>query len=97
MPIRLLSPPKNEVFWVGEANMAIPLAVFRRVGGFDNKLQHHEAQDLAFKLHNHGYKVIFDPAFSVEHPYINLSDLSRKTMASKAARRLILKHGYRLK
>ena len=96
-PNFLAEPTRKEVFWVGEANMLIRSGVFKEMGGFDPRLRYHEIQDLAINLHDHGYKVLFEPTISVIHPHIDLNDLKRKALQSKAGLQLMRKYGIRIK
>lgn len=90
-------PSRRQVFWASEANMLVPYKLFKQVGGFDPRLLYHEVQDLSIKIHRAGQKAVFDPAISVVHPYVDLDDMNRRAIESRAGLKIMLKYGPRLK
>jgi len=64
----ILSPPRpRSTFWLHEGNMLIYSSVFRRIGGYDPAMRHHEALALAVKLSKANVKRQFDPAIAAIH------------------------------
>lgn len=64
----ILSLPRPcSTFWLHEGNMMIYSDIFRRIGGYDTMMRHHEALALALKLDQVLVKRQFDPAIRTVH------------------------------
>lgn len=62
----------REVDWVAEGLFAIRAEVLRRVGGYDENMRYHEGQDLARRVRDEGFEVMFTPGFSAMHHNIEV-------------------------
>ena len=63
-----ISKPKERVVdWVAEGSFALPVDLFRRVGGYDAAFRYHEGQDLARRLRSSGAKVRLKPEIITRH------------------------------
>jgi N-acetylglucosaminyl-diphospho-decaprenol L-rhamnosyltransferase len=59
---------RQEVAWVSGAAMLVEHAVFRAIGGFDEKLfLYKEDEDLCLRLRASGASVIYEPGLTVRH------------------------------
>lgn len=86
-------PAAREVFCVPEANMLIPYDIFKAVGGFDDRLRYHEAQDLAHKLAAQGLAERWEPSVAVRHHAVNVRGKSRVIENWRSAYVVARKHG----
>jgi GT2 family glycosyltransferase len=94
----ILKPAANRsVFWVAEANFAVPYRIYTKLNGFDARLGYHEIQDLAIRLERQGVDRFTSSAFTVEHPDIKLIQASRWLKQRKAELQLLGRYGIRLK
>lgn len=58
----------TEIFWASGACLAIKRAAFYKVGKLDEDyFSHQEEIDICWRLHNHGYKVLYVPQSVVYH------------------------------
>lgn len=78
----------QEVENLEACNFAVKKSLLKKIGGFDKTFErglgeYHEA-DVAFKIRNLGYKIIFDPKVKVQHKV----ELSRKKIRPDAWRRI---------
>lgn len=87
-------PPKasNDVFCLAEGNFFIAYDVFAKIGGFDESLRYHEAQDLARKLDAIGLYRRFDPAVAVKHHAVQVRK-NRLAEKAQGLRHLVQKYG----
>jgi GT2 family glycosyltransferase len=97
----------REVDYCSAAALMIPKSLFQSVGGFDSRYApaYYEDTDLAFKVHQAGYKVLYQPLSEVIHYEgatggTNLStgtkkhqDINRSTFAETWAAELATKPG----
>lgn len=60
-------PVRQEVFWVSEANILVDSEVFKKLGGFDERLREHEILEFSIRTHEANLKSWFDPSFSAVH------------------------------
>jgi glycosyltransferase involved in cell wall biosynthesis len=58
--LRVRTAGSHDVAWLGSGNLAVRADVFRRVGGFDAKLETCEDVDLCSRLRSGGYRVVSD-------------------------------------
>lgn len=92
----ILSPPRPcPTFWLHEGNMLIYSSVFRRIGGYDPLMRHHEALALAVKLSNAHVRRQFDPAISTIHSGTDVRGGTRGS--EKRAARRYLSRSYSLR
>jgi glycosyltransferase involved in cell wall biosynthesis len=54
---------------VASASMAVPRALFQRLGGFDETMRSGEDMDLCYRLQQVGYKAIYRPEIVVTHDH----------------------------
>lgn len=94
-PNVLDSPKPCQTFWVHESNMIIHSDVFRKLGGYNERLRAHEAQDLALRLEKHDLKRYFDPSIEVLHHQIDVRYNQRQKEQLKAMATIIKEHGVR--
>jgi GT2 family glycosyltransferase len=59
----------REVDYCSAASLLVPRALFDAMGGFDERYApaYYEDSDLAFRLREHGYKVLYQPRSQVVH------------------------------
>jgi GT2 family glycosyltransferase len=67
LDIRYGTPERKTVDWVSEALCFVRGDVFQEVGGFDERLQYHEGQDLALRIHQAGFTSLFWPEVHARH------------------------------
>lgn len=59
---------KNEIFWASGACLFIKAEVFKTLKGFDERFfAHMEEIDLCWRIHNKGYKIMYQPQSLVYH------------------------------
>ncbi len=83
----------RKVDWATEGNLIIDSKVFRKLGGFDSRLRHHEIQDFAWRAEKQGLDGFFDPSIVMRHKNIDVRGKRRRPDAYKALIRLAVKHG----
>lgn len=87
--------------YLNTACVAIYKEVFWKVGGFSEDMRTSEDPDLALKLVEHGYKVVFEPSISVFHNHgiRTFKDfiLKHKEWGSRLGLKLVLKHKERFR
>jgi len=81
----MLPEKTKEVGWVGEGCFAIRADVFKEIGGFASKMRYHETHDLNARVHELGYKTIFNPTLIVNH-LMHDSRLQRREADFRAGR-----------
>jgi glycosyltransferase involved in cell wall biosynthesis len=91
------APQARQVFWVAEGNMLVQLSLFRKLGGFHPGLRYHEIQDMAIKVHQANYHVVFDPRISAEHPFMGFTSSQKQKAIRKASWQLVRIYGLHLK
>lgn len=90
----VFAPPRpHRTYWLHEGNLLIHADVFRRVGGYDPLMRHHEALDLAVKLEQAGVRRDFDPAITTIHHSLDVRGAGRARQKRAARRYLARKHG----
>ena len=57
----------EQVDWVAEGYFSVKAHIFQKLGGFDEKMRYHEAQDLGHRLRSLGGKVIHAPGIEARH------------------------------
>ena len=90
----VLEPPApTPAYWLHEGNVLVYSSIFRRVGGYDPMMRHHESQDLAIRLEKMGIKRQFDPSIRVVHHHVDVRGKNRYKWMTEAVLYLIRKHG----
>lgn len=70
-------PAVRQVDWVAEGSFAVPIDLFKAVGGYDVNFRYHEGQDLARRIRDTGAKVIFHPEMITRHLEMNVRGKTR--------------------
>lgn len=63
----LKQPQRSHYDWVAEGSFALPVELFKKVGGYDETLRYHEGQDLALRLRQLGAKIVLEPDIIARH------------------------------
>jgi glycosyltransferase involved in cell wall biosynthesis len=77
------NPIRKEVFWVSESNMLINSEIFKKFGGFDERLREHEILEFSIRTHSAGLKSWFDPSFSAIHNNLQVRPKGREIKRQK--------------
>lgn len=64
-----LDKPAEDTIFGSTANMCIRRSIYRKVGGFDERLLGSEDSDLAFRIHKAGYQNYFEPKAVIVHDH----------------------------
>jgi GT2 family glycosyltransferase len=94
-PNVLATPAPTAAYWLHEGNMLIYSSVLRSVGGYNQQIRNHEAQDFAIRLEKKGVKRQFDPSIRVIHHYIDVRGKNRSREEYEAALYIIRTHGFK--
>lgn len=87
---KIFDPGSFETPWVSGACLAIPRAIWDRLGGFDERFfMYCEDVDLSWRARAQGHPVLINPTALFAHSVTNRT-------TSEATRRLMLASGYRL-
>jgi GT2 family glycosyltransferase len=68
---------KRAVDWVAEGSFALPIDLFRKVGGYDTAFRFHEGQDLARRIRMTGAKIQFTPDLIMRHLEVDVRGKKR--------------------
>jgi GT2 family glycosyltransferase len=67
----------RRVDWVAEGSFALPLKLFRNVGGYDEAFRYHEGQDLAKRVRDAGARVSIRPEIVTRHLEVDVTKARR--------------------
>ncbi len=73
----LEQPIERQVDWVAEGSFALPVELFKAVGGYDTNFRYHEGQDLAHRIRETGAKINFNPEIITRHLEMNVRGRTR--------------------
>lgn len=73
----LQQPVERQVDWVAEGSFAMPIELFKAVGGYDTNFRYHEGQDLARRIRETGAKILFHPEIITRHLEVSVRGKSR--------------------
>lgn len=73
--------------------MVIDAATFAAVGGYSPSMRHHEALDLAVKLHQQNVPRLFDPLLEAVHHCVDVCGARRSQDKRDARAHLVRIHG----
>jgi GT2 family glycosyltransferase len=90
-----LKAQPQDAHYVLEGNMAIPMDVLRRIGGFHPTLRFNEAQDLGNKIAAAGLRCRFDPSFAVLHHAVDIQGQRQKLLGVGTSLYMLHKNGYK--
>lgn len=91
-----LQPRRHEltsrkVDWVAEGSFALPIELFREVGGYDQAFRYHEGQDLARRVRDTGASVEASAEFVTRHLEYHSHAKSRQAREKEVARELFFR------
>ncbi|MEO5499179.1 MAG: glycosyltransferase [Candidatus Saccharimonadales bacterium] len=69
----------RKVDWVAEGCFAIRGSLFTKINGYDENMRYHEGQDLAKRVRDKGYDVVFDPSVQARHLEIEVRKERRQS------------------
>lgn len=85
----------QDAYYVLEGNMAIPMDILQRIGGFHPTLRFNEAQYLGNKIAAAGLRCRFDPSFAVLHHAVGVQGHWQKIRGVGTSLYMLHKNGYK--
>lgn len=79
------------VDWVAEGSFALPIELFRQVGGYDEAFRYHEGQDLARRIRQTGARIQFTPDIITRHLEVGIHNKEPHADEIQQARYLFFK------
>ena len=80
------------VDWVAEGCFAIRGSLFKHISGYDEQMRYHEGQDLAKRVRDNNYEVVFDPTIRTKHLEIDVRGDRRQSDFKKGQFYFFHKH-----
>jgi GT2 family glycosyltransferase len=94
-PNVIATPVPTRTYWLHEGNMLIYARVLRSIGGYNQQIRNHEAQDFAIRLEKQGVNRQFDPSIRVIHHYVDVRGNNRSKEEFEAVLYIIRNHGFK--
>ncbi len=80
------------VEWVAEGNFLVRTAIFKKIGGFDERMRYHEAHDLGKRIRQMGLSIKFSPEIVTRHLEIDCREGLKTNDWEKGRKYFFRKH-----